>query len=138
VNVWVLLRITGSTLLHRDMQVDLAFDLIKEGVEELANDPLKYPRRQEFASEDLPKGIEHRLVKGTRRHCIVCREEGVRKRKRGRIRLKRKALEERNTNQGPFTHANKEGSQTRFEYNACRVALYKKGECWTKYHRKCM
>jgi hypothetical protein len=45
VNVWVLLRITGSILLYRDMQVDLAFDLIKEGVEELANNPLKYPRR---------------------------------------------------------------------------------------------
>jgi hypothetical protein len=41
VNVWILLRITGSTLLHRDMQVDLAFDLINEGVEELVNDPLK-------------------------------------------------------------------------------------------------
>jgi hypothetical protein len=80
------------------MQVDLAFNLIKEGVEKLANDPLKYPRKQEFASEDLPKGIKHRLVKGTRRHCIIYREEGVRKRKRGRIRLKRKALEERNTN----------------------------------------
>jgi hypothetical protein len=78
------------------------------------------------------------LVKGTRRHCIVCREEGVRKSRRSRIRLKRKVLGEISTNQDLPTHANKEGSQTRFECSACRVALCKKGECWTKYHSKCM
>jgi hypothetical protein len=32
VNVWVLLRIIESTLLYRDMQIDLAYDLIKEGL----------------------------------------------------------------------------------------------------------
>ena len=45
VNVWILLRITGNTLLYRDMQVDLAFDLIKEGVKKLVNDLLKYSRQ---------------------------------------------------------------------------------------------
>jgi hypothetical protein len=138
VNVWVLLRITGNTLLYRDMQVDLAFDLIKKGVEELANNPLKYPRRQQFAPGDLPESIKHVLIKGTRRHCIVCREKGIRKSRKSRIRLKRKVLGEISTNQDLPTHANKEGSQTRFECNACRVALCKKGECWTKYHSKCM
>jgi hypothetical protein len=87
------------------MQVDLAFDLIKEGLEELANDPLKYPRRQQFAPRDLPEGIEHTLVKNRRYHCIICREEGVRKRRRGRTRLKRKALGEISTNQELPTHA---------------------------------
>ena len=138
VNVWILLRITGSTLLYRDMQVDLAFDLIKEGVKELANDLLKYFRQQQFASEDLSEGTEYALVKGTRRHCVMCREKGVRKSRRDRVRLKRKALGEISANQRLTTHASKEGSQTRFECNACRVALCKKGESWTKYHSKCM
>jgi hypothetical protein len=137
VNVWVLLRITGSTLLHRDMQIDLAYDLIKEGLQELANDPLQYPRTQQFALRDLLEGTEHALVKETRRQCVMCREKGVRKNRRGRIRLKRKVLGEI-TNQGLTTHASKKGSQTWFACSACRVALCKKGECWTKYHSNYM
>jgi hypothetical protein len=136
VNVWVLLRITGSTLLHRDMQVDLAYELIKEGLQELANDPLKYPRTQRYRPGDLPEGTTHNLVKKSRRHCVICREEGRRKRKRGRKRLKRKVLGERSTNQEAPTHADDRGSQTSFECSACQVPLCKKGECWTKYHRE--
>jgi hypothetical protein len=118
------------------MQVDLAYELIKEGLQEFANDPLKYPRTQECVPGDLPEGTAHILVKKSRRHYIVCHEEDIRKRKRGRKRLKRKVLGERSTNQGPFTHANERGSQTSFECSACRVPLCKKGECWTKYHRE--
>jgi hypothetical protein len=134
VNVWVLLRITGSTLLHRNMQVDLAFDLIKEGLQELVNDPLKYPRRQQFAPEDLPVGTTHILVKKNRRHCLICRQEGTRKVKR----RSRRALSEKSTNERPRTHKEGRGSQTSFECSACQVPLCKEGECWTKYHRKCM
>jgi hypothetical protein len=132
VNVWVLLRIIGSTLLHRDIQVNLAFDLIKKGLQELANDPLKYPRKQEFAPKDLPEGIEHTLVKKSRRHCIICRQEDRRKMKKG----VKKALREKYANQRPRTHKNDRGSRTSFACNVCQVALCKEGECWTKYHRK--
>jgi hypothetical protein len=90
----VLLRITGNTLLYRDIQVDLAYELIKEGLQELANDLLKYPRIQECAPMGLPEGTTHILVNKSRRHCIICRQEGRRKVKRGL----RKVLKEKNAN----------------------------------------
>jgi hypothetical protein len=110
VNVWVLLRITGSTLLYRDMQVDLAYDLIQEGLQELIIESLKWSRTQAFIPGDLSLDTAHILVKKSRRHCIVYREEGVRKRRRDRIRLKRKVLGEISTNQELPTHANQERS----------------------------
>jgi hypothetical protein len=76
------------------MQIDFAYELIKEGLQELANDLLKYPRMQECAPMDFSKGITHILVKKGRRHCIICRQKGRRKVKK---RLK-KVLREKSAN----------------------------------------
>jgi hypothetical protein len=54
VNVWVLLRLYGTTRKHRDVHLHIALALIAEGLHELQLDPVQYYGRKQLPAEDTP------------------------------------------------------------------------------------
>jgi len=138
VNTWVFLRIHKKAQLHRDVHQEIAIALITERLQELQLNPVQHPSTKPPMPEVPPTTSSHilqRNVNGSKKDCVVCIKNGVRS---GRIRKQRKckALGEISSNRRPRKHAAVHPSQTRFECRACRVALCKKGKCWTQHHRK--
>jgi hypothetical protein len=135
VNVWIILRLSHSTIFHRDMQAELACALISEGRIDLESTPVQWPSTKRKPTEEVSRNAEHILVKSTRKHCFVCRKK---KQRKARKRPSRKVMSEvdANARREPPLRANTHGSQTIYMCGLCQVPLCKVGSCWNDYHSK--